>query len=70
MADPQIVTTLRRKRDEIESAIVTYRAKIQDAERDGAGLRHMPISGHTHVSEADAPARRIEIFAGAGRRGA
>ena len=34
MADPQLLSTLRRKRDEIESAIVTYRAKIQDAERD------------------------------------
>jgi transposase len=28
----------------------------------------MSISEHKHVSEADAPARRIEIFTGAGRR--
>jgi transposase len=28
----------------------------------------MSISEHKQVSEADAPARRIEIFAGAGRR--
>jgi transposase len=28
----------------------------------------MSISEHKHVSEGDAPARRIEIFTGAGRR--
>ena len=36
--------------------------------RSGAGLRHMSISEHKHVSEVDAPARRVEIFTGAGRR--
>ena len=34
MADPQILTTLRRKRDEIESVIAAYEAKIEDAKRD------------------------------------
>jgi hypothetical protein len=32
------------------------------------GLRYISISEHKHVSEGEAPARRIEIFAGAGRR--
>ena len=36
--------------------------------RSDAGLRHMSISEHKHVSEVDAPARRVEIFTGAGRR--
>ena len=34
MADPQILTTLRRKRDEIENTLAAYRSKIPDAERD------------------------------------
>jgi hypothetical protein len=49
MADPQVVTTLRRKCDEIESAIVTSRAKIQDSERDlcavTATLRRFELNG-------------------------
>jgi hypothetical protein len=49
VADPQVVSTLRRKRDEIEFAIVTYRAKIQDAERGlcavTATLRLFELSG-------------------------
>jgi UDP-glucose 4-epimerase len=32
------------------------------------GLRHMSISERKHVSEGEAPARRVEIFTGAGRR--
>jgi hypothetical protein len=38
MADPQIVTTLRRKRDEIEAVILTYESKIEDARRDLAAV--------------------------------
>lgn len=34
MADPQIVTTLRRKRDEIERTIAAYEKKIAQARRD------------------------------------
>jgi hypothetical protein len=34
MADPQILTTLRRKREEIASTIAAYEAKIEDAKRD------------------------------------
>ncbi len=49
MADPQVLTTLRRKRDEIESVIVTYRAKIEEAERDlsavAATIRLFELNG-------------------------
>lgn len=38
MADPQIVNTLRRKRDEIERAIAAYEKKIEQARRDLAGV--------------------------------
>ena len=34
MADPQIITTLRRKRNEIEAAIKAYEKKIEAAKRD------------------------------------
>jgi len=34
MADPHLVTTLRRKLGEIEGVISAYRAKIEEAERD------------------------------------
>jgi len=34
MADPQIITTLTRKRDEIEAAIKLYEKKIAAAKRD------------------------------------
>jgi TATA-box binding protein (TBP) (component of TFIID and TFIIIB) len=49
MADPQVLSTLRRKRDEIENAIAAYRAKIKDAERDlsavAATLRLFELNG-------------------------
>lgn len=34
MADPQLITTLTRKRDEIESAIAAYEKKIEAAKVD------------------------------------
>ena len=34
MSEPNVVLTLRRKRDEIESVIAAYRDKIEAAERD------------------------------------
>jgi hypothetical protein len=49
MADPHIVTTLRRKRDDIETVILAYRAKIEEAERDlsavAATLRLFELNG-------------------------
>jgi hypothetical protein len=38
MTEPQVLSTLRRKRDEIENAIAAYRAKIEEAERDHAAI--------------------------------
>jgi hypothetical protein len=38
MADPQIVTTLTRKRDEIEATIKAYEKKIAAARRDLASV--------------------------------
>ena len=34
MTEPNVVLTLRRKRDEIENAIAAYRGKLEEAERD------------------------------------
>jgi hypothetical protein len=51
MADPQVVTTLRRKRDDIQAAIESYEAKIETAKRDlaavNATLRLFELSGET-----------------------
>ena len=48
----------------------TFSGAVADGDiRSVGGLRHMSISEHKHVSEGEAvPARRIEIFTGAGRR--
>jgi hypothetical protein len=34
MADPQILTTLRRKRDDIQAVIESYERKIEEAKHD------------------------------------
>ena len=34
MADPQVLSTLRRKRNEIERVIVTYEKRLTEARRD------------------------------------
>ena len=63
MADPQILTTLRRKRDEIESVIATYRAKIKDAEYDlsavAATLRLFELNGEPQQFPAYADIGRL-----------
>ena len=49
MADPQVITTLRRKRDEIERAIGAYERKVEAARRDlsavNATLRIFELNG-------------------------
>ena len=51
MAGPQILSTLRRKRDNIEAAIATYEGKIKEARRDlaavAATIRLLELSGET-----------------------
>ena len=51
MADPHAISILRRKRDEIESAISAYERRIKDAQRDlsavNATLRLFELSGDT-----------------------
>jgi hypothetical protein len=51
MADPQVVSTLRRKRDDIQAAIEAYEAKIETAKRDlaavNATLRLFQLTGET-----------------------
>ncbi len=63
MADPQVVSTLRRKRDEIESAISAYRAKIEDAERDlsavATTLRLFELNGEPQQFPAYADIGRL-----------
>src|SRR6185369_13922640 len=38
MADPQVLTTLRRKQDEIENAIAAYEKRAEEARRDLAAI--------------------------------
>jgi hypothetical protein len=49
MAEPQVISTLRRKRDEIEGAIAAYEKKIEAANRDlsavNATLRIFELTG-------------------------
>jgi hypothetical protein len=63
MADPQVVSTLRRKRDEIESAIAAYRSKIEEAERDlsavAATLRLFELNGEPQQFPAYADIGRL-----------
>jgi hypothetical protein len=49
MADPHILSTLRRKRDDIEAAIAVYAKQIEEAQRDlaavNATLRLFELNG-------------------------
>jgi hypothetical protein len=38
MADPQVLTTLRRKQAEIENAIAAYEKRAEEARRDLAAI--------------------------------
>jgi hypothetical protein len=63
MADPQVLSTLRRKRDDIENVIAAYRAKIKDAERDlcavTATLRLFELNGEPRQFPAYADIGRL-----------
>jgi hypothetical protein len=49
MADPQVLSTLRRKRDDIEAAIAAYTKKVEEAKRDlsavAATIRLFELNG-------------------------
>lgn len=70
MADPQIVTTLRRKRDELESLIAAYEKKIEAAHYDlmhvNATLRLFELNGDAEPFPVHMDIRRLfkrgEIF--------
>lgn len=63
MADPQILTTLRRKQDEIETVIAVYEAKIEDAKRDqfavNATLRIFELNGEPSQFPVYADTKRL-----------
>lgn len=63
MADPQIVTTLQRKRDEIEQVIALYTKKIEDARLDlshvNATLRLFEITGEPEHVRVYLDTRRL-----------
>ena len=63
MADPQVLSTLRRKRDDIEAAIATYRKKIDEAERDlsavAATIRLFELNGEPQQFPAYADLGRL-----------
>jgi hypothetical protein len=63
MAEPHILSTLRRKRDEIENVIAAYRAKIEEAERDlsavAATIRLFELNGEPREFPAYADLGRL-----------
>ena|ERR1700722_11377892 len=56
MADPQILTTLRTKRDEIERTIEAYSAKIKAAQID---LAH--VNATLHIFEVNGEPRQFPL---------
>jgi hypothetical protein len=62
MAEPHILSTLRRKRDDIESAIATYESKIEDARRDLAA-----VAATLRLFELNGEAREFPAYADIGR---
>jgi hypothetical protein len=71
MADPQILTTLRRRRDEMEAAIRAYEKKVESLRRDlahvNATLRMFEINGEHEVFPVHMDLNRLfkrgEVFA-------
>jgi hypothetical protein len=63
MAEPQILSTLRRKRDDIEAAIVAYEKKVEEAKRDlsavAATIRLFELNGEPQQFPAYADIGRL-----------
>jgi hypothetical protein len=62
MADPHILSTLRRKRDEIETVIAAYQGKIEDAQRDLAA-----VNATLRVFELTGEPQEFPVYADLGR---
>jgi hypothetical protein len=63
MADPHVLSTLRRKRDDIEAAIAAYEKKIEEAKRDlsaiAATIRLFELNGEPQQFPAYADIGRL-----------
>ncbi|MFC3694855.1 hypothetical protein [Chenggangzhangella methanolivorans] len=57
MSEPNVVLTLRRKRDEIETAIVTYTRRLEEARRD---LQH--VAATLQLFEAAAAPDGVRVY--------
>lgn len=57
MSEPNVVHTLRRKRDDIESVIVTYERRLADARRD---LQH--VTATLQLFEAAASPEGVRVY--------
>ena len=57
MADPHVLSTLKRKRDEIESVIVTYEKRLAEARRD---LAH--VSATIQLFEAATAPSDVKVY--------
>jgi hypothetical protein len=62
MAGPQVLSTLRRKRDDIEAAIATYESKLEEARRDLAA-----VAATIRLVELNGEARQFPAYADIGR---
>lgn len=62
MAEPQVLTTLRRKRDDIEAAIATYEGKLDEARRDLAA-----VAATIRLFELNGEPRQFPAYASIGR---
>ena len=57
MADPHVLTTLRRKRAEIENAIATYEKRLSEARRD---LAH--VNATIQLFGSDAAPEGVKVY--------
>lgn len=57
MSEPNVVHTLRRKRDDIEAVIVTYERRLADARRD---LQH--VTATIQLFEAAASPEGVRVY--------
>jgi hypothetical protein len=56
MAEPHILSTLRRKRDDIQAAIESYEAKIEAANNDLAAVKRLSLCPRPYLRGVNAAA--------------